>query len=188
MASMRLRRQSLALRVVVALGLILSGGSFGFVVPPRSRCSPDNGCLISPLTRLQERSDGVDGDDAANTTLSNTGDQPALRRQEEDIGIGGKGGLVYDVNRLKRNLLQETMTAYKEELWDLLADGDDGEIVEKLLALVQASPVRTTTDSNLLDNKDEWFLAYRSQYPTTVSSLVLYENYGKKWLKWDGPP
>ena len=93
-------------------------------------------------------------------------------------GIGGKGGYVYNVNSLKRNLLQETMSAYKEELFELLSRStptDDAEVVEKLLALVQASPVRTTTDSNLLDGDDDWVLAYRSRYPTTVSSLVLYE-------------
>ena len=93
-------------------------------------------------------------------------------------GIGGKGGAVYDVNILKRNLLQETMKAYKDELFELLSRStptDDAEVVDKLQALVQASPVRTTTDSNLLDGDDAWVLAYRSQFPTTVASLVLYE-------------
>jgi hypothetical protein len=92
-------------------------------------------------------------------------------------GIGGKGGVVYDVNRLKRNLMQETMALYKEELWDLLGSStpttNDQQVVDKLVALVQASPVRTTTDSNLLDSQDDWVLAYRSQYPTTVESLVV---------------
>lgn len=88
------------------------------------------------------------------------------------MGIGGKGGLVYDVNRLKRNLLQETLRAYKRELWDLLSSPTshkEDDIVNKLAALVQASPVSTTTDSNLLDG--DWVLAYRSQQ--SASSVLL---------------
>jgi hypothetical protein len=83
-------------------------------------------------------------------------------------GIGGQGGYVYDVNRLKRNLLQETVQAYKKELWTLLLQYQtagtgitEWDVVDKLAALVQASPVRTTTDSNLLDGS--WCLAYTSQ-------------------------
>jgi hypothetical protein len=83
-------------------------------------------------------------------------------------GIGGQGGYVYDVNSLKRNLLQETVLAYKKELWTLLLQYQtagsgvtEWDVVDKLAALVQASPVRTTTDSNLLDGS--WCLAYTSQ-------------------------
>jgi hypothetical protein len=83
-------------------------------------------------------------------------------------GIGGQGGYVYDVNSLKRNLLQETVHAYKKELWTLLLQYQtagsgvtEWDVVDKLAALVQASPVRTTTDSNLLDGS--WCLAYTSQ-------------------------
>jgi hypothetical protein len=83
-------------------------------------------------------------------------------------GIGGQGGYVYDVNSLKRNLLQETVQAYKKELWTLLLQYQtagtgvtEWDVVDKLAALVQASPVRTTTDSNLLDGS--WCLAYTSQ-------------------------
>lgn len=81
-------------------------------------------------------------------------------------GIGGQGGVVYDVNRLKRNLLQETIQAYKKELWNLLQSpiSTEEEIAEKLAALVQSSAVRTTTDSNLLDGT--WTLAYSSKYAT----------------------
>lgn len=82
------------------------------------------------------------------------------------LGIGGLGGVVYDVNRLKRNLLQETMRAYKKSVWNLLTDITSSEldICEKLAALVQGSPVRTTTDSNLLEGT--WTLAYTSKYGT----------------------
>ena len=35
-------------------------------------------------------------------------------------GIGGKRGIIFDVNRLKRNLVQETIRKYKRELFLLL--------------------------------------------------------------------
>jgi len=91
----------------------------------------------------------------------------------ESTGIGGMGGYVYDVNRLKRNLMQETVQAFKSELWTLMlkhqtatAGITEWDVVDKLAALVQASPLRTTTDSNLLDGS--WCLAYTSQLSTTA--------------------
>lgn len=90
-------------------------------------------------------------------------------------GIGGKGGVVYDVNRLKRNLLAETMSNYKKDFLSSTRT-NDADVVEKLFALIQASPVRTTTDSNILDTDDAWVLAYRSYCPTSVSSLILYDS------------
>lgn len=79
-------------------------------------------------------------------------------------GIGGLNGTSFDVNRLKRNLLQEVVQAYKQDLHTLLQSyqSTEQEVVEKLSALVQSSPVRTTTDSNLLDGT--WALAYRSKH------------------------
>jgi hypothetical protein len=70
------------------------------------------------------------------------------------------------VNRWKRNLLQETIRAYKGELWrDVQSPwSTESHIVEKLAALVQASAVRTTTDSNLLDGP--WAQVYQSQDST----------------------
>lgn len=50
-------------------------------------------------------------------------DDKALNNEEtkkEVVGIGGKDGLVYNVNKLKRNLVQETIRAYKGELLELL--------------------------------------------------------------------
>ncbi|CAB9507251.1 expressed unknown protein [Seminavis robusta] len=128
-------------------------------------------------TTKEKETESADPSSPKDTTSTSTS-PPDDKVQIE--GIGGKGGVVYDVNRLKRNLLQETMTVYKEELWDLLEGSDaptssNQDIVEKLLALVQASPVRTTTDSNLLDGQDDWVLAYRSQYPTTIASLLMEE-------------
>lgn len=94
-------------------------------------------------------------------------------------GIGGKGGYVYDVNSLKRNLLQETLKAYKVELFQLLnaPQSTEQDIVEKLSALVEGSPVRTTTDSNLLDGT--WALAYTSKH-TTIRNLRDFSNYYRR--------
>lgn len=39
------------------------------------------------------------------------------------IGIGGNAGFVYDVNALKRNLVQESVKGCKHELLVLLEDG-----------------------------------------------------------------
>jgi len=40
------------------------------------------------------------------------------------VGIGGKDGFVYDINKLKRNRIQESLKTYKEELLQLLATLD----------------------------------------------------------------
>ena len=83
-----------------------------------------------------------------------------------------KGGHVYDVNLFKRNLLQDTMVAYKAELFKLLNSprSNEQEISDKLSALVEGSPVRTTSDSNLLEGT--WALAY-STFSTAKSSFFL---------------
>ena len=39
------------------------------------------------------------------------------------VGIGGSDGFVYDINKLKRNLVQESVRGSKEELLELLGDG-----------------------------------------------------------------
>jgi hypothetical protein len=39
------------------------------------------------------------------------------------VGIGGNDGFVYDVNALKRNLVQESVKGCKQELLVLLEDG-----------------------------------------------------------------
>jgi len=121
------------------------------------------------------------------------------RERETPVGIGGKDGFVYDVNKLKRNLVQESITGCKQELLVLLGDGrqsestisssssaskenEDGKqkavvpprwrrdrddlIEERLAALVQANPVSTTTDSNLLDG--EWSFAFATNEASTI--------------------
>ncbi|KAL7549130.1 hypothetical protein ACHAWF_012398 [Thalassiosira exigua] len=107
------------------------------------------------------------------------------------VGIGGNDGFVYDVNALKRNLVQESVRGCKQELLVLLGDGrqlassksnDDNQqpsvtprwrrdrddlIEDRLSSLVQANPVSTTTDSNLLDG--EWSFAFA----TNSASVIL---------------
>lgn len=111
---------------------------------------------------------------------------PHFIQGEAAIGIGGNDGFVYDVNALKRNLVQESVRGCKQELLVLLGDGRtmaeegrprvsasprwrrdrDDLIEERLSALVQANPVSTTTDSNLLDGK--WSFAFETNSASTI--------------------
>jgi hypothetical protein len=44
-------------------------------------------------------------------------------QRQTAVGIGGNSGFVYDVNALKRNLVQESVRGCKQELLTLLGDG-----------------------------------------------------------------
>ena len=83
-------------------------------------------------------------------------------------GIGGKDGFVYDVNKLKTNLVQRCVASYKQQLWDVLGNPNASqEAIESMLAsLVQVNPVSTTTDSNLLEGK--WTFVFSSAKPAKV--------------------
>jgi hypothetical protein len=116
---------------------------------------------------------------SATTLLLDKASVKVNTQPTKEAGIGGQGGWVYDVNALKRNLLQETVRAYKCELLALLQSpaATEDEICNKLSSLVQASPVRTTTDPHLLQgpaaagsNSADWTLCYQSKY-TTVHQL-----------------
>ncbi len=111
-------------------------------------------------------------------------------QREKAVGIGGNDGFVYDVNKLKRNLVQESVRGYKQELLVLLGDGRqvvdskkhgkkknnmivpkwkkdrDDLIEERLASLVQNNPVSTTTDSNLLDG--DWAFAFQTNSAKTI--------------------
>ena len=115
---------------------------------------------------------------------------PHFIQRENEVGIGGNGGFVYDVNKLKRNLVQESVRGCKQELLVLLGDGrqaveskKDGKrkdnivvpkwkkerddlIEERLAGLVQTNPVSTTTDSNLLDG--DWQFAFQTNSAKTI--------------------
>ena len=97
-----------------------------------------------------------------NETESPTNSSHFIQRQQA-VGIGGNSGFVYDVNALKKNLVQESVRGCKQELLSLLGDGreysgssdvksqraitapktrkDRDELIEeRLAALVQVGP------------------------------------------------
>jgi len=118
------------------------------------------------------------------------------RKNEEVIGIGGLDGFVYDVNKVKRNLVQETQYAYKRELIELFEKPNrylrvmsasenqkiDDLIQEKIAVLIMSNPVSTTTDSNLLDglwefiyvaNDAKKFLRKQQIFPQQSSGIFV---------------
>ena len=129
---------------------------------------------------------------AENLDSSNKREIPShFIQREKAVGIGGNDGFVYDVNKLKRNLVQESVRGCKQELLVLLGDGrqvvdakkDDGKqknnvivpkwkkdrddlIEERLASLVQNNPLSTTTDSNLLDG--DWAFAFQTNSAKTI--------------------
>lgn len=119
------------------------------------------------VTSDQEDEDGGDEEEEETSTTA------AAAAAATVIGIGGEGGLVYDVNKLKRNRVQEIVRDYKGDLLEVLAAAATDKRVdrlsssssvvvdEKILSLLQANPVITTTDSNLLDG--HWFFTYASR-------------------------
>ena len=135
--------------------------------------------------------DAVEGEESgassSNTTKLLADTPPHFINRESTVGIGGSTGVVYDVNKLKRNLVQESVRGCKDELLFLLGSGRQDEksttrtdsdtaprwrrdrddfIEERLAALVQANPVSTTTDSNLLDGS--WSFAFKSHSASTI--------------------
>lgn len=94
---------------------------------------------------------------------SETSDDDAESKDIPPVGIGGKGGTVYDVNKLKRNLVQAMVEDYKNKLLDDLGkpSADFSAVEDKLASLVQSNAVKCTTDSNLLDGK--WTFAFGSR-------------------------
>jgi len=128
---------------------------------------------------------------AENLDSSKTREIPShFIQREKAVGIGGNDGFVFDVNKLKRNLVQESVRGCKQELLVLLGDGrqvvdskKDGKqknnitvpkwkkdrddlIEERLASLVQNNPVSTTTDSNLLDG--DWAFAFQTNSAKTI--------------------
>jgi hypothetical protein len=163
--------------------VVLQGGLFGPQNNKNSDSSPTmrvNGDNKKSSYFSYSTSSSASDDSTGETTTSMT-DLPlnvnplalqAYVNNDQTVeGIGGMGGVVYDVNRLKRNLLQETMRSYKRDLFGLLNSPFTTEnvILDKLAGLVQVSPVRTTTDSNLLDGT--WCLAYRSKWSRPADLL-----------------
>lgn len=122
----------------------------------------------------------------SNSSLSSIPSSPPILTSSNNtqVGIGGKGGIVYDVNRLKRNLVQETVRKYKNELLSLLSIMPHSShqhhysntpsiqisIEDKIHALIQSNPVSTTTDSNLLEGTWIYMISLPASIITTTSS------------------
>jgi hypothetical protein len=86
------------------------------------------------------------------------------QRDEGITGIGGKGGIVYDVNKVKRNLVQETVRAYKGQLLDLLATPPSA---------VEAAAMEINSRDSSVDGKDgEEGGGNTREYATTVTDLL----------------
>jgi len=136
--------------------------------------NPSNDAEEDPSKKTQETfsppaTTNIDNDnDNDNAPI----DKPYLTIAEKEVvGIGGKQGYTYDVNKLKNNLVQKSVRQFKQDLHLLLLNISPPnnpkaeakrrfQIEEKLAALVSANPVATTTDSNLLEGT--WELAFVS--------------------------
>lgn len=114
------------------------------------------------LHRVSAASNGKKGNKKQNKKKDKQDDSQNTKANTP-TGIGGSGGTVYNVNRLKKNLVQEMVKSYKTEMWAELGDPSvDLAIVEdKLANLVQSNAVKCTTDSNLLDGT--WTFAFGSR-------------------------
>jgi len=86
----------------------------------------------------------------------------------------GPNAFSYDVNKVKRNFVQEALAGFKWELFSLLNSTSHESIDERVQNLVEINPVSTTTDSNLLDGR--WHLAYSSVPVKHTSMVVSLEN------------
>lgn len=111
--------------------------------------------------------------DENDTSPGNIADKPYIQiAKDEIVGIGGKRGYTYDINKLKKNLVQTSVKQFKKDLLQLLINNPTKyskrkrrqilqqklNIEEKLAALISSNPVATTTDSNLLEGT--WELAF----------------------------
>ena len=89
--------------------------------------------------------------------------------KEEIIGIGGKGGYIYDVNKLKSNLVQKSMKQFKMELLKLLITPyyyDDDNNDES-----SGDDTITTTNNNKRNGSNTTLGTVSSVAPSDISSL-----------------
>lgn len=118
----------------------------------------------------EEEEERMDGNETSPDIIA---DKPYIQiAKDEIVGIGGKRGYTYDINKLKKNLVQTSVKQFKKDLLQLLINNPSKyskrkrrqilqqklNIEEKLAALISSNPVATTTDSNLLDGT--WELAF----------------------------
>lgn len=130
--------------------------------------SSHNGKSLDSKTKPRKSEESNDNDKKKETVESASRQLDEKASNGKTKGIGGKGGVTYDVNRLKTNFVQKAIAAYKDQLWELLGNPDASQeaIEEKIAALCQANPVSTTTDSNLLEGK--WEFVFSSKKPARV--------------------
>lgn len=133
-----------------------------------AKTSSSNSSPEKPLDTTSSTTTSTNDNNSINN--ANASSRPYLQvAQDEVVGIGGKRGYTYDVNKLKLNLVQKSVRQFKQELLSLLISSSSStkgyrsvqqrlKIEEKLAALISANPVATTTDSNLLEGT--WELAF----------------------------
>jgi len=119
---------------------------------------------IDALHQVSNSKQGGQDNNKAKKENDETNDDKASEEASKSApGIGGSGGTVYDVNRLKTNLVQDMMERSKAQLFDDLGmpSVDISVVEDKLASMVQSNAVKCTTDSNLLDG--EWTFAFGSR-------------------------
>lgn len=105
-----------------------SGVSRHFFTAPRPRTSLKQRYSFHLLSNGNE----IEADDDISVGAETKGgDSPHFVEGETAVGIGGNDGFVYDVNALKRNLVQESVRGCKQELLLLLGDGRQHEAITK---------------------------------------------------------
>lgn len=85
-------------------------------------------------------------------------------QRQQAVGIGGSSGFTYDVNALKRNLVQESVRGCKQELLTLLGDGREYSNVKDVKA--QQRPISIPTNRRERDELIEERLASLVQVST----------------------
>lgn len=77
--------------------------------------------------------------------------------KKEVVGIGGKGGIIYDVNKLKSNLVQKSIKQFKNELLQLLIsppptsdiNGSSGNTISSLKSTSSSSLSKSSKKDDL---------------------------------------
>ena len=82
-------------------------------------------CVSSSKVDIDEFDAFMDEISEESSTPDNI--KPHFVEGKAAVGIGGNDGFVYDVNKLKRNLVQESVRGCKQELLVLLGDGRQSE-------------------------------------------------------------
>ena len=98
--------------------------------------------------------DELSSDQPPSTTKPTNSIPSHFIQGETAVGIGGNTGYTYDVNKLKRNLVQESIRGCKEELLVLLGDGRQSEASSNFGA--SNSKSSTTTNDKKQKQVPRW--------------------------------